>query len=158
MHVILAPSSAGKSWFVLHNDGLGDFGCLIDGDAVVSQYVGWPKEAKWWEDATLSGIVHQRNCRSIRTFASKRPDALVFFNGDMSSDPGLVGAVVIPPLQVVKRNMSNKAARGSDQPIDPATITENVAAIRSFASRSGIPEFTTFESAVRHLRSRRLST
>jgi len=143
---ILAPSGAGKSYFVDSQPK----GWYIDGDSIMD----WPDQTKpgwkeWWTDKDKCSQVNKANwAKLIKTGIT---DAVYLYNGDTDQLPDdwrehlSIECVVVPTLVHHKRNIESRGT-DSHQPIKWEVIGPNRVSVTRFASLHGIPNFTRFST------------
>jgi len=139
--VILAPTGSGKSFYARSHSS------VVDADGLIK----WPKDPMWWVDAKQRELVGADVWRQVSRFET---DRVVLFNGNPDQIPSdalqrihIIGLVVISWGQHL-RNLDTRAEAGSTQPTDPDLVAENVANLRNYALRNGVPLYGSFDDAV----------
>lgn len=145
--IILASTSAGKSWYCLEHP------VCVDGDIIIDQTIGWPpadkfKDGPWWESPEAHKYYEQQAV-AIRKWAEEHPTRIILFNGNPHYFPS-VYAVVIPPNDVLLRNVASKRDRGVDmQPTADDHILENANNLRKWAFDNNVPIVASIDAAVK---------
>lgn len=73
--IIFATSGSGKSYFAKRAHGPSGL-CIVDGDAIVSATVGWPKPKMWWK-LPENQRWQENHARSVRQVMERNPDIIV---------------------------------------------------------------------------------
>jgi len=141
--IILAPSAAGKSYWLKKNPE------FKDGD----RYIDWPKELFWWRNPSLVDAMG----KEIWKQASKwSPESIYLFNGDPSLIPVnskiYIMGVVLPPWSIHKRNIDYRRSQGfSYQPTLDDEILGNRRMLIKYAKDKGITIYKGFNSMRAHI-------
>lgn len=160
--LILAPSGAGKTWFVRgvkdrHLGGLR----VLDGDDIIRAKMGWPEERLWWKtwDRADKLTLRMKHAEVIKAELKNRPGLIVMMclSGEAVAeviaprDPVLV---VVPPLEIMLRNAAAKRARYEaegrqpTQPVDPADMKRGFERYTEHASIYGWPLLNSLAAAM----------
>jgi len=148
--IVLAPSSAGKSFYVSEHPDI-----AVDGDEIIRDTIGWPKQPRWWEDLALRARVDRANAEQLLLYSEQHQEGpLIFFNGSPDSIGRVnVLAVVVPPRADLKRNAEAKRqeqlkGRKRGQPTDLETLEPNWRRMAKWAAETQTPLLSTFDAAV----------
>lgn len=150
--VTFAPTSAGKSYYALQHPKN-----VFDGDRIIKLSIGWPQQKEWWKDDVIGPAFNIRSLATILLWARDNQESEVVFNakasiaGEMFGDSGLNVRVVIPPEDILLRNVELKAeeqllGRKLGQPIDVKSILHSAETWRETARLKGWPIFSSFEN------------
>jgi hypothetical protein len=161
--LILAPSAAGKSTYI---QTLGRGLNIIDGDDVINDTIGWPKEERWWEvlSPQAKKVFRQKVYVELERYLLANPTAIVLFNdsSDEYKDADFVKGVVIPDIQSHRMYAQRRVAKeialaGPDAPMpqgpsDMEQLISNRLDLEEYAITNDVPMFTNFTGAIDAIR------
>jgi hypothetical protein len=145
--LILAPSTAGKTFFVRSNPGR-----ARDGDVLIHEKTGWPP-GRWWEDGVLRVRTNVTNALTLSS-SDIGPPILVNIDPDCISDYLFERVVVaIPPMSVLATNAIRRRDAHPDtlQPTDLHEINRNCNILMHAAQQRKWSVADSIESAVSHI-------
>lgn len=155
--LILAPLSAGKTFFVHRRLELGDR-AFVDGDDLAKNTVGWPID-RWWLDhpsatRALAERTHDKMASRTAAYLRANPSKFVLSNCDPHRLRAYVGTanmmVVVPPRATLLRNFTAKRAGLTRYQTDPVTFDEvllNTIKLVTFAKAEHFTVYSSFEGA-----------
>jgi len=144
LNVVLAPSGAGKSFFIkTHKE-------FTDGDTLLT----WPEEEGWWLDEDRRLAV---NSELWLQLAQSDRSKAILYNGDPTVIPRQVLhifnfiALVLPLESVHKSNLALRVLEENGQPTDWGVVDKNRRDLHKFAFLTGVPIFSGFNEMRNHL-------
>jgi len=144
--IIGAPSGTGKTWYITHYTGKIP---VLDGDDVIGAAGLWPPKLRdgreWWNDKDINESASEVHIAFLRNLPFQ---GVIFFN---TADLSRLDGVVIPQEELLNsnkraRSKNPKNARSFDAEPEQSTKEELTRYVN--ATKSGIPAFKTFSSAV----------
>jgi hypothetical protein len=135
MALIVAPSSAGKSWMA---QMMGD-PRLVDGDVMIRDTVGW-LPGRWWDHPATRLEQQHRNKSALIRYLDEHPSAVVLFNGNIDMWYDLVTCVYLPPEFTHRENAVRRREEDPTvQPSDWDELTSNTDRLKRAADKYDIP-------------------
>jgi len=148
VHMILAPSGSGKSYFCMNNDD------VVDGDNMLI----WPDDPTWINSIQTRRKVNSELWMQIKQMHGS--DKVVLYNGDVGELPPYwekwltIHSIVLPSLRIHKRNLyARTLKKGGDnvQPTDWELIEGNRNQLHKFAKAHSIRIWHSFLPAVNEI-------
>lgn len=121
-NIFFAPSGSGKSTLARTYPDI-----FVDGDVVVRNTVGWPKQPEWWKKMSKEELrgVYERNMIVVlaQALSDSRtvlfvPDLPEWCDADFFARLGLRVAVWVPPRPTLRERLASPV-RNKKQPHDP---------------------------------------
>lgn len=113
--LILAPSYSGKSYFAKK-------GFWTDGDVVIRDGIGWPKNKTWWKDPVLKAETNDANASQILAHLVRHQSDVVAFNQILTDTQiswfkrlGIKIIVFVPPQETILENRNRRALESPDR-------------------------------------------
>lgn len=144
---ILAPSGAGKTYFIEHQT-IHDW---VDGDVLWQATKAHP-DGPWW-NLPLEQIMELEARSDVITQEAKRLGFWIIGGSNTWLQPD---AIVLPPWQTQKHRMSMRASGNYDGGLTPDQTEKALTQRRWFRRwlKQGVPQFTSIEEAAAELAAR----
>lgn len=144
--LVLAPSFAGKSFFVVHSHDPR----FVDGDLIIAATMGWP-EGAWWRKSGANRL-HRMHAATLKAWSrdDKWRRSIVFWGHRKALvdafGPSAI-ALVLPPLATLKKNRLTRTQMQPGRPAPPEDdLIREYHATFAWAREARIPSFTSFEA------------
>lgn len=149
MHgIILAPSSSGKSTYVRQLPD--ELRCKYkDGDDLVTDHGGWPKQKNWWKFPDSDDVLQFRQ-RQLRLFSHFSRHGVIFTAQSSFVDDLRANVPFVTVLVDVVKHRRNCDAR-SPRPVEWADISAHRDYLHDFSTKRGVVIVQTFDDAVDYL-------
>jgi len=143
--MILAPSSTGKSWWILHH--VPRRKKFVDGDHLPGMI--WPDQKNWHLDPKLGPKTYKEHNDVQIQYADQHPGTVLLFNTDLRYLRGWDDVLlVLPPIAEQRRTFNLRRTESPDRyPFKWEDIEGNRRHFEEWADFMNFPTYKTIDDA-----------